>query len=114
MFQVEIDKSILLEENFGLQEKMCNPIVFVSSSDPDVMYVDQSMKEPDHLQFWEAMRDKVSSHFENGNMSLFPRKNVPERTKVLSLVWEMKRKRRIDTRKVYTWTAHLNVHGGNQ
>ena len=79
---------------------MCDPIAFALSSDPDFIYVNQAMKEPNHLQFQESMLDEVSSQFENGNSSLFPRKIVPERMKVMPLVWAMKRKRRIDTRKV--------------
>ena len=87
VFQVKINKSILLEEQFRLQEKMCIPIAFVSSFDPYLMCVDQAMKEPNHLKSWEAMQDEVSSHFENGNISLFPCKNIPEGMKVLTLVW---------------------------
>ena len=86
----------------------------MSSSDPDVFCIDQAMKEPDCLQFREYMWYEVLLHFESGNMSLFPRKNIPERMKVLPLVWEMKRKRRIDMRKVYKWKSRLNVHGGKQ
>ena len=42
------------------------------------------------------------------------KRDLPPNNKLLDMVWAMRRKRRIDTRQVYKWKAHLNVHGGQQ
>jgi hypothetical protein len=46
---------------------MENPMAFAASSNPDVMYLDQAMKEPDREKFEEAMLEEVRAHTENGH-----------------------------------------------
>ena len=38
-------------------------------------------------------------------------KDVPKGTAILPAVWQMRRKRRINTREVYKWKARLNIDG---
>jgi hypothetical protein len=42
------------------------------------------------------------------------KRNVSDGHKILSSVWAFKRKQQIDTRRVYTHKARLNIHGGQQ
>ena len=91
-----------------------DPIAFLASSDPDVMYYDQAMKAPDAAEFSKACTDEIAAHHENGHWEVVPRASLPSGTKVVPSVWSMKRKRRIDTREVYKWKARLNIHGGKQ
>jgi hypothetical protein len=100
--QVSIDKGTI------------DPIAFVASNDPDVMYYDQAMKQPDADKFSKACDDEIAAHHENGHWKVVERTQIPRGTKVVPSVWSMKRKRRIDTREVYKWKARLNVHGGKQ
>jgi hypothetical protein len=44
-----------------------HPLALASSSDPDVMYLHQTLKEPDRLEFIKAMEKEVRSHTENAN-----------------------------------------------
>ena len=37
--------------------------------------------------------------------------DVPKNVTLLPAVWQMKRKSHIKTRKVYKWTAQLNIDG---
>ena len=37
--------------------------------------------------------------------------DVPKNATLLPAVWQMKRKRHIKNRKVYKWTAQLNIDG---
>ncbi len=93
---------------------MEDPIAFAASANPDVMYLDQAMKEPDKKQFEQAMVDEVTSHTENNHWEVTERSSIPKDTKILPSVWAMRRKRRISTGKVYKWKARLNLHGGKQ
>ena len=49
-----------------------------------------------------------------GNYEPIPLNEVPTGTKLLDMVWSMRRKRRIKTQEMYKWKARLNVHGGQQ
>ena len=60
------------------------------------------------------MIEEVQAHTKRGHWIILPRGEVPTGTKVLPAVWAMKRKRRIDSGKIYKWKARLNVHGGKQ
>ena len=89
-------------------------MAFVASTNPDVMYIDQAMKEPDKPQFEAAMIKEVDTHTKNRNWVIISKSDVPEGVKVLPAVWAMRRKRRITTGEVYKWKARLNIHGGKQ
>ena len=103
------------DEEYQLHEAMQDPIAFAGkTSDPDTMYVDQALREPDRKEFIKAMVDEVNAHMEKGNWKIISRAKVPKGVKVLPAVWAMKRKRRILTRQVYKWKARLNIHGGKQ
>jgi hypothetical protein len=43
------------DEEYNIQEEMENPMAFVASSNPDIMYLDEAMKQPDKVQFQKAM-----------------------------------------------------------
>ena len=49
-----------------------------------------------------------------GNYKPIPLTQVPKGTKLIDMVWSMRRKRRIKTQEVYKWKARLYVHGGQQ
>ena len=89
-------------------------IAFMASNDPDVMYYDQAMKQPDAGKFAQACNEEIAAHHDNAHWEVVPRSGLPANTKVVPSVWAMKRKRRIDTREVYKWKARLNIHGGKQ
>jgi hypothetical protein len=94
-----------------------DPIAFLAATakgDPDTMYYHQAMKQPDLLQFKQAMQSKIDAHTENDHWDIIAREDVPKEHKVLDSVWAMKQKHQILSRKIYKWKAHLNVHGGQQ
>ena len=72
------------------------------------------MREPDHEQFQRSVLKEIQDHKTNQHWEVIPKQDMPPKTKLLDMVWAMHRKRRIDTRQVYKWKAHLNVHGGQQ
>ena len=87
------------DAKYRIQQDMEDPIAIAASNDPDTMYVDQALKEPDRKEFiWKIV----------------PILSVPVGTKILPAVWAMKRITRIATREVYKWKACLNIHFGKQ
>jgi hypothetical protein len=102
------------DDSYTIQTAMENPIAFAASTNPDVMYLDQAMKEPDKAKFEEAMLLEVKAHTDNGNWIIVKKSQVPIGTKILPAVWAMRRKRKIATGEAYKYKARLNVHGGKQ
>ena len=89
-----------------------HPLVsYKATSDPDTMYLHQAMKEPDREQFLKAMEKETQDQLNNGNFTVMLRSQVPKGSKILPMVWQMKRKRDITTGKVKKHKARLNVDG---
>jgi hypothetical protein len=102
------------EDEYRIQDEMTDPIAFLAKADEDKMYFHQAMKAPDKGEFVKAIVKEMNDHIVAKNWELVPRADVPEGVRVLDLVWAMKRKRDILTRKVLKYKARLNVHGGQQ
>ena len=105
---------IMHEDDYLLQDEMTDPIAFLAKSDPDTMYFDQAMHQPDRKQFIQAIIKEINDHIDRKHWELIPRSQVPDGTPVLDSVWSMKCKRDIKTQQVYKHKARLNVHGGQQ
>jgi hypothetical protein len=78
------------------------------------MYLHQSMKGPDKKQFLDPMVQEVEAHTAAGNWTVMHHSKVPQGTPIILAVWQVKRKRRISTREVYTRKARLNFDGSKQ
>jgi Reverse transcriptase (RNA-dependent DNA polymerase) len=89
-------------------------LALAASNDPDTMYWDQAIKQPDSQEFIKAAIDEISTHQENGHWEVVPKEIVPDGMRVLDAIWSMKRKRRLKTNEIYKHKARLNVHGGQQ
>jgi hypothetical protein len=90
-----------------------DPIAFClkATKDPDTMYMNKAMKEPDAKQFKEAMIKEVKAHTDNKHWEVINKREVPSGYIPLPAVWAMRRKRRIATREVYKWKSRLNLGG---
>jgi hypothetical protein len=71
----------------------------------------EALRAHDADQFREAMVCEVNEHTKQGNWELVLKQDLPPDTKVLPAIWAMKRKQRIDSRKVYKWKSRLNLGG---
>jgi hypothetical protein len=67
------------------------------STDPDTMYLDNAMKEPDREQFRDAMLKEVKYQMEIQNFTIVSRESVPANDPVMLTVWKMKQKQDIIT-----------------
>ena len=99
---------------YRIQKALENPLAFTAADNPDILYWDQAMKAPDRAKFVEAVVTELDGHEKMGNYEPVPLSQVPKGTKLIDMVWSMRRKRRIKTQEVYKWKARLNVHGGQQ
>ncbi len=91
-----------------------NPVAYAASTDPDVMYFHEILREPDKQEFLNSMQKEIDGHNENKNWELVPRSQVPSHIKVLPSVWAMRRKRRLSDGTIYKWKARINVDGSKQ
>ena len=104
----------MAESQYTIQKSMDNPMAFAATDNPDILYWDQAMKAHDQDKFIKAIRIELDGHEKMGNYEPIPLNKVPAGTKLLDMVWSMRRKRRIKTQEVYKWKARLNMHGGQQ
>ena len=69
------------------------------------------MKQPVKKEFVDAMVKEAKTHLDKGNFSVIHKSMVPKGSKILPMVWQMKRKRDIKTGKIKKHKARLNVDG---
>ena len=102
------------EQLYELQLKLDNPIVFMASTDPDTMYYHEAMNQPDWEHFKESVQKEINDRESNHHWKDIHIEKVPNGMEILDMMWSMKSKRWIDTRKIYKWKLQLNIHGGQQ
>ena len=112
--QDEQEQVLTAATQYKIQKSLENPLAFAASDNPDILYWDQAMKAPDRAKFVEVVGTELDGHEQMGNYKPVPLNQVPKGTKLIDMVWSMRRKRRIKTQEVYKWKAPLNVHGGQQ
>ena len=112
--QDEHDQVLTAASQYKIHKTLENPLAFTATDNPDILYWDQAMKAPDKAKFVEAVATELDGHEKMGNYEPVPLSQVPKGTKLIDMVWSMRRKRRIKTQEVYKWKARLNVHGGQQ
>jgi hypothetical protein len=75
---------VLHEDDYKLQDDMNDPIAFLSrTSDPDMMYFHEAIRQPDREDFIKAIIKEVNDHIKRKHWILVPREDVPKGTKIL-------------------------------
>ena len=67
-------------------------IAYTASSNPDVMYLNEAMKEHDKKQFIETMLKEVQSQMTGSHYIIMKRSQVPEGAQIFPLVWAMQKR----------------------
>ena len=93
---------------------MEDPLAYIASSEPDKVYFDQAMKQPERKEYLNVAIKEFNIRCEQKHWKLVPRSEVPKGQPILDLVYAMNMKRYIVTRQVYKWKARLNVYRGQQ
>ncbi len=101
-------------ELFCIKALFLDALAYSASKDPDTMYMHQAMEVPDKDKFIAAMVEEMDAQLKGFNFSLILRSKVPKGATILLAVWQMKRKRRIQTWEVYKWKACLNIDSSRQ
>jgi hypothetical protein len=57
-----VEWEVFHDETNDIQDRMEQPLAFVASNNPDVMYMDQAMKEPDSAQFQDDVAGSQGSY----------------------------------------------------
>ena len=112
--QDELEDQPTTATQFATQKALEDPIAYAATTNPDILYWDQVMKAHDRNKFLEAVSVELDVHERMGNYEPIPMDKAPSGTRLLDMVWSMRRKRRIKIQEVYKWKSHLNVHGGQQ
>jgi hypothetical protein len=71
------------DDSYKIQDEMENPMAFVASTNPNIMYLDEAMRQPDKAQSQQAMIKEVETDTENGHWKIISRNDVPEGTPIL-------------------------------
>ena len=97
----------MYQDNYKTQDNIQEPLAYLASSDPGMMYSDQATKQPDRKEFLNAEIREVNSHLQCKHWKLFPRKDFPKGQ-------PRREKETLVKSQVYKWKARLNAHGGQQ
>ena len=95
--QDEMEDLPMAQRQYKIQKGMREPMVYAVSANPDIMYLHEAMKVPDHDQFKKAMDKELKDNIVHKHWEVVPRSKVPKGTRVLDMVWAMWYKRHIDT-----------------
>ncbi len=76
------------------EDKWCESdlLAFKASTDPDIMYRHQAMREPDRNKFFEAMQDECTAHYNERTYKLIKKADMPSGVPLLSSVGPVNRK----------------------
>ena len=77
---------------YELQKKMDHPLVFAATTNPDILYAHEAMKDPDRQEFIDAMEAEVSQHETRGHFVPVKKEDIPPGNKLIDMVWSMRRK----------------------
>ena len=75
------------QDDYKIQDNMQDPMAYLESSEPDTMYFDQAMNQPDRKEFLNAEIIEVNIHCKRKHWILLLRKEVPKGQPILYLLW---------------------------
>ena len=91
--QDETEDLLMAQTQYEIQKGMQEPVAYMASANPDIMYLHEAMKVPDRDQFKRAMDKELQDHIARRHWEVVPRGEVPKGMRVLDMVWAMRRKR---------------------
>ena len=53
-------------------------MAFGASADPDIMYYNQAIKDPDHEQFQRSILREIQDHKMNQHWEVIPKQDMPQ------------------------------------
>lgn len=89
-------------------------LVYKATTNPDILYLDEALMQPDRHEFVKAMLKEVRDHERRGHWKVIPKWMVPPGRRILPAVWSMARKRELLSGLVYKWKSRLTLGGHKQ
>ena len=86
---------------------------YKATTNPDIMYYHETMKERDRMDFILAMEQEMDQNFEENSFEVVPRSYIPKDATVLPYILQLRRKRLIKTGKVKKYKSRINVDGSH-
>jgi hypothetical protein len=108
------DEDLFQDAHLQLQAQMRNPIAFHAETMGDIMYLQQTLKQPNAKEFVQVVIKEVNGHVDSNNWKLLKQSKVPEDVQIVPSVWSLQRKCNLTMNKVKSHKARLNLHGGKQ
>jgi hypothetical protein len=87
----------LHDKHLALQDHMSNPIAFHAEMLGNIMFLNQTLKQPDASNFVKAIITEVNGHVNNKHWQLTKQSEVPPDVNVLPSVWSLHCKQDITT-----------------
>ena len=89
-------------------------LMYKATTNPDIMYLDEAMMQPDRHEFVKAMLKEVRDHERRGHWKIIPKWMVPPGARILPAVWSMACKRELLSGLVYKWKSRIALGGHKQ
>ena len=100
--------------SYQIPDGMGDPITYLAKSDPYIVFYDQSMHEPDQVEFLNVSVWDINRHCNQKYWRMIPQSETPEVEPTLDSLWSMNINRYINTRQFYKCKLRLNMHSGKQ
>ena len=94
-----------------MYEQQDSILAFKATANPDMLYYHEAMKQPDKKHFIQAMETELDENFENNNFEVVHMNQVPQDATILPSVWQLRRKRHIQTGEIKKYKARINIDG---
>ena len=68
---------LMTQRQYEIQKGKQELVAYMASTNPDIMYLHEVMKAPDHDQFKKAMDKELKDHIAHKHWEVVPRSKVP-------------------------------------
>jgi hypothetical protein len=82
-------EDLVHDSHLQLQERMRNPIAFHAEMMGDIVYLQQVLRQPDAMEFLQAVIKEVNGHVDCNNWTLQKRYKVLEDFHIVPSVWAL-------------------------
>ncbi len=83
------DEDLFHDTHLQLQKQMRNPIAFHAEMLDDIMYLQQSLKQPNAKEIFQTVIKEVKGPMDSNNWTLQKQSKVPEDVEIVTSVWSL-------------------------
>ncbi len=90
---------------------MRNPTAFCAEMMGTIIYLQQVLRQPNAMEFVQAVIKEVNGHVDCNNWTLQKRSKVPQDIQIVPSVQSLQHKRNLIMNRIKSHNARLNLHG---